>query len=202
MSMPAAKRSTVEEYLALELSSETKYEFYDGVIYAMAGGSTPHVRIMSNLGGLLWSMLRGGPCRATVSETRVRVLDNGLYTYPDASVVCGQPEFDEMMGASTLLNPKVLFEILSPSTEGYDRGKKFKLYSAIESLTDYILIAQDEPWVQHYTRLEGGDWQLSQTTSLDSSVDIPSISCELPMGEIYLDVEFTPEIPLRAKTEP
>jgi len=200
MASVAIQRYTVDEYLALELQTEEKNEFYDGEIYAMAGGSTPHVRIMANIGGELRTRLRGGPCRATVSETRVRVEASGFYTYPDASVVCGEPRYEERSGASTLENPKVIFEILSPSTEGYDRGKKFKLYSDLESLTDYILIAQNEPWVQHYTRLEGGDWQLSQTMSLEGAVQIPSIGCDLPMSEIYLDVEFPKSKLIREKT--
>jgi len=202
MATVAIQRYTVDEYLALELQTEEKNEFYDGEIYSMAGGSTPHVRIMTNVGGLLWSKLRDGPCRATVSETRVRVDANGLYTYPDASVVCGEPRYEERSGASTLENPKAIFEILSPTTEGYDRGKKFKLYSDLGSLTDYILIAQNEPWVQHYTRLEDGDWQLSQAMALDGVVQIPSIGCDLPMSEIYLDVEFPESKLIREKTPP
>ena len=167
----------------------------------MAGGSPNHNTIQVNLTTAVASALRGGPCRFHLTETRVKVESYGLYTYPDASVTCGGPKYDEAISAATLLNPMVIFEVLSPATEAYDRGKKFKLCSAIESLTDYILIAQDEYWVQHYTRVAGEEWRFSQAFSEDGTVKIPSIGCEIPMREIYLDVEFPNPATLRSRTE-
>lgn len=140
-----------EEYLRRERASDERHEYFAGRIYAMSGASREHSMICSNTLGSLWNQLRGKPCEVHSSDLRVQVSDTGLYTYPDLSVVCGKKLFaDEHV--DTLLNPKIVIEVLSPSTEAYDRGDKFAHYRTLDSLTDYLLIAQDKPRIEHYRR--------------------------------------------------
>ncbi|MFI5384926.1 MAG: Uma2 family endonuclease [Fimbriimonadales bacterium] len=191
MAGPAEKLYTREEYLAFERASETKHEFLNGRIYAMAGAGLAHNRICTNLTRELSNQLKGKPCQVLSQDMRVKVPKTGLYTYPDLLVVCGKPalEDDEM---DTLLNPSVIFEVLSPSTERYDRGEKFINFQSIESLTDYILISQDRSRVEQFTRGEGGHWIVSRTEPPASLVELPSIGCTLDIEEVYDGVEFGP----------
>ena len=133
MTIAAATRITSEEYLALERAAEYRSEYFNGEIFAMAGVSHDHIRICMSLTGALYTPFRGGSCRAYQSDLRLKVSPTGLYTYPDIVVVCGSPRFDDEMG-DTLLNPTIIIEVLSPSTESYDRGEKFAHYRTIQTL--------------------------------------------------------------------
>ena len=189
MSTGAFKRYTVAEYLALERASETKHEYFDGEIFAMAGASEPHNLIAGNAVRELGNALKSGPCRVYPSDMRV-LCPSGLRTYPDVTVVCGNPQFEDGQ-RDTLLNPRVIIEVLSPSTETYDRGKKFENFQAILSLREFVLICQDRPRVEHYTRLEGADeWTLKAVTSHGASIHFPSLDCDISLAEIYAKVEF------------
>jgi Uma2 family endonuclease len=189
MSTAAAKRYTVAEYLAFERASETKHEYFNGEIFAMAGASEPHNLIAWNIGGELHDRLKDGPCRAYVSDMRVRC-PSGLRTYPDVTAVCGDPRFEDER-RDTLVNPLAIFEVLSPSTEKYDRGNKFENYQAIPTLREYVLVHQDRMRVEHYSRREGGDeWVLRVVTDPEASVRFPALGCEIALSEIYAKVEL------------
>jgi Uma2 family endonuclease len=182
---------TPEEYLALERAAvDTKSDYLDGEIYgeiyAMAGATEDHNLIAGNIYRLLGNRFEGGPCRAYINDMRVRVAPDGLYTYPDVVAVCGEREFlDERR--DTLLNPTVLFEVLSPSTEGYDRGAKFAQYWRLASLTDYVLVAQDRVRVEHSVR-QGEGWFVTALTALDATLRLPALDCALPLAAVYADV--------------
>ena len=180
---------TEEEYLAFERASDTKHEYLDGRVYALAGASLKHGRIIKNTSGRLFSKLLGGPCEAITNDLRVRSSATQLNTYPDIVIICGEPQLtDDYL--DTLLNPTVLIEVLSPSTASHDRGTKWYHYQHIESLQDYLLIAQDSPRVEHYHRQQNGKWEYAATIGLESVVALPSIDCTLTLAEIYENVAF------------
>ena len=178
---------TPTEYLAAERASETRSEFHDGVMYAMAGGTYRHSRVKTNLTGAASIRLRGKSCQPTDSDMRVLVERTGLYTYPDLTIVCGQPLFEDEVQDS-LLNPTVIFEVLSPSTGNYDRGRKFWNYRQLPSLTDYILVSTEELLIEHYTRQEAGQWLLTSFEGMDAVLMIESLKLEIPLAEIYADL--------------
>jgi Uma2 family endonuclease len=178
-----------EEYLAFERASETKHEFLDGRVYAMAGASFQHGRIIWNTAGSLYNQLAGGPCQAITNDLRVRVSASRMNTYPDIVVVCGEPRFNDDR-PDTLVNPSVLIEVLSPSTESYDRTTKWEHYQTLESLQEYVLIKQDTPRVEHYLRQDDGSWRYTATIGLDASVELPSLGCTLTLAQIYQGVAF------------
>lgn len=177
-------RVTPEEYLAIERQSEYKSEYIGGEIFAMTGASRKHNLITVNITRELSQQLRGRPCEAYASEMRVRIPTTRNYTYPDLAVVCEEPQFEDDY-LDTLINPTVLIEVLSPSTEAYDRGRKFAFYRAIESLSEYLLIAQDEYRVEQYTRQPDARWLLSDYRTLEETVELPSIQCHLSLKEVY-----------------
>jgi len=183
----AAKRSwTPAEYLAWERSSPERHELVDGEVVAMAGASYEHNKIVGNLVGELGSALRHRPGDVMPSDLRVHVPATGLYTYPDVTVLCGDPVFED--GArDTLRNPTVIVEVLSASTEGYDRGKKFRHYRSIETFREYVLVAQDSVSVERYTRGDDGVWSLHESGAGERLV-LASIGCEIAVDEIYLKV--------------
>jgi len=188
MSIAPQSYVTPQEYLARERRAETKSEYLGGEVFAMGGGSPQHNQISVNTSGELRQRLRDGDCIVYSSDQRVKVSATGLYTYPDVTVVCGEPEFDDDK-KDTLLNPKVLFKVLSPSTEDYDRGGKFKHYRTLPSLQEYVLISQDYPLVEHYIRNQD-QWIFTEIDSLQETLLFPSLGCELPLAEIYLKVQF------------
>lgn len=181
---------TPEKYLALERKAKVKSEFFNGRIYAMAGASREHNLITVNISGELHSQLREKPCELYVNDMRLKVSPTGLYTYPDIAVVCDAPRFEDLH-SDTLLNPIVLIEVLSPSTEAYDRGEKFAHYRRLESLQEYILITQERVRVELYLR-QGEQWLLTEMSTLDDVVHLKSIGCELPLREIYAKITFPP----------
>lgn len=176
---------SAEQYLEFERDSEIKHEFLDGKVFAMAGSSLAHNRLCANLGGLLYQHLRGGPCAAYPADLRVFVESAGLYTYPDLSIVCGEPVLAGGPGLDTLTNPKVLIEVLSASTEDYDRGRKFFFYRSMASLDTYVLVAQDRAHVESFTRHPDGQWRLSEWTELGDELELPSIGVRLALADIY-----------------
>jgi Uma2 family endonuclease len=178
---------TEQEYLAFERASETKHEFLDGRVYAMAGASMRHGRIIKNTSGSLYNQLRGGPCEAITNDLRVRVRATGLNAYPDIVILCGEPVLtDDHL--DTLLNPTILIEVLSPSTEAFDRAEKWVHYQQIPSLQEYLLIAQGAPRVDHYIRQDDGSWRYTVTIGLDASVGLPTVGCTLALAEVYENV--------------
>ena len=183
---------TAAEYLAFERKSEERHEYYDGEIFAMSGASRRHNLVTVNISGELRQQLKGRPCETYSADMRVFVPATGLYTYPDVVVVCGEPQFqdDEF---DTLLNPTVIIETLSPSTERYDRGQKFWHYRSIASLQHYVLAAQDEYCVDCYTKEADGRWFLHDARALaHDTVELTAIQCRLAMSEIYDKVTLPP----------
>jgi Uma2 family endonuclease len=184
-------RITPEQYLAAERKAAFKSEYLDGYITAMSGASRKHNRIAGNFYRKVSDQLENRPCEAFISDLRVRVNSTGLYTYPDVTVVCGEPEFldDEL---DTLLNPTLIVEVLSPTTESYDRGAKFAHYRRLPSLNEYVLIDQSQVLVERYIR-QGDDWVFSALDDLDATLKLVSINCSLPLRDIYARVNFSEE---------
>lgn len=176
---------TIEEYLAFERGSEIKHEYYAGEVFAKAGASFAHNLIVMNTGASLHAQLRGRPCRVLPSDLRVLIEATGLFAYPDITVICGQPRFFGADPPDTLLNPTVIVEVLSPSTEGYDRGKKFRHYRAVRSLQEYLLIAQDARRIERYVRREDGFWLFSEAVGAGETVELPTIACTLALADVY-----------------
>ena len=179
-----------DEYLDWEEDQQGRHEYFYGRIYAMTGGSLEHVTVIQNLAACLGNRLRGGKCRAFTSEMRVKVDATGLYTYPDATVVCGEMQLDRRTKSVTLLNPTLIVEVLSPSTEAYDRGEKFAHYRRVASLTDYILISTTSAQVEHFLRQPDGVWLLTVRSGLEANLEIKALGIDLPFTEIYEYVEF------------
>lgn len=189
---------TEAEYLEIERRAEFKSEFFDGEMFAMAGGSPAHSLIASNLIGELRARLKGGACLVYNGDLRVKIEATGLFTYPDVAVVCGQRLF---LDGDTLLNPTVIAEVLSDSTEAYDRGKKFEHYRQIAALQEYLLVSQKEPRLEQFIRKPEGAWEFRETVGLDARLELPSLSVALPLAEVFANVEFIPT-PFRAATMP
>ena len=177
---------TPEQYLDLERQASYKSEYVNGCILAMAGASREHNQIAFNIAGELHDQLKSRPCLAYVNDLRVKVSATGLYAYPDVAALCDEPHFEDKR-MDTLLNPSVLMEILSPSTEAYDRGDKFAHYRRLPSLMEYVLIAQDKVRVEHYIR-QDSKWVLTEIDSLGETLYLASIQCKIPLREIYAKV--------------
>lgn len=181
---------TPQQYLETERAADFRSEYLAGEAFALAGTSFRHAVIVLSLASELRARLRGR-CKVVTSEVRVRVARTGLYTYPDIAVACGEAQFDDEH-KDTLLNPSVLVEVLSPSTELYDRGKKFRHYKQLDSLQHYVLVAQEEPSVECFTRTDSG-WLLSAVDDLTGTLDLAQIECSVPLSIIYDDIGFGPE---------
>ena len=202
MAQPLIQRSmTEDEYLAFERRSDQRHEYFEGQVYAMAGESPEHSLINANLIAVFVSQLKGGRCRAFSPNMKVRTGPGALYSYPDLAIVCGEPALlDEHR--DVILNPAIVVEVLSPSTEAYDRGKKFLRYQRIQTLTDYLLVAQDETRIEHFVRKPNGHWDWSCSTGSDGLIQIASIGCEFRLGEVYDNVVFAvPREAIAAKSQ-
>lgn len=182
------------EYLAIERSASTKSEFYDGEMFAMAGGTALHSLIGTNVAGEFRNKLRGKHCVPYNADLRIQVQATGLFTYPDLSVICGPLQFAD--ADDTVTNPSVLVEVLSPSTEAYDRGQKFLQYRQIPSLREYLLVSQHEPLLELFVRQDNNLWSLREAAGLDARLEIPSLEITVSLAEIYANVDFLPQ-PLR-----
>ena len=182
------------EYLRRERLAEFRSEYFAGEIFAIAGGSFRQSLIKLNVGAEFRSALKGKSSMACDSDLRIKVSASGLYTYPDASVICEPVEFEDEH-RDTVLNPVLLVEVLSPSTEAYDRGKKFEHYRRISSMRDYLLISQDAPHIEHFHRNENQTWTLTDINGMEAKVDIASLGICLQLREVYEKVDFTSEEP-------
>ena len=189
MSTASISNLTPAEYLARERASESRSEFVEGEVFPMAGASREHNLIAGNIYILLRTHLRGLGCEVYTSDMRVKVEASGLYTYPDVTVVRGTPRFEDA-NVDTLLNPALIVEVLSESTEDYDRGEKFDHYRGIVSFTDYLLVAQDRHCIEHFVRSPHGQWIRRELTAADGVLEIPSFGCRLSMADVYEDVGF------------
>lgn len=189
MSRQAKTFVTPNEYLALERAAEYKNEYFDGEIFAMVGASRRHNLITTNVVRELSLRLKDRPCEVYPSDMRVRIPSANVYTYPDAVVVCGEPRFEDE-AVDTLLNPTVIVEVLSRSTASYDRTVKFGLYRTLESLAEYLLIAQDAFRVEHYVRQPDERWMLTDIRTQEGAVELNSIKCSLRLRDVYEKVEI------------
>ena len=188
-------RLTEPEYLAQERLAEFKSEYLDGEVFAMSGGSLAHSLIATNLASEFRARLKGRPCVAFNSDLRVKVEETGLITYPDLSVICGPAMFVDPE-ADTVTNPTLLAEVLSPSTESYDRGAKFRNYVQIPTLREVLLVSQHEPRIEQFFRQADGPWLWRAAQGVEASVDVPSLGITLALGEVFANVAFAP-VPLR-----
>jgi Uma2 family endonuclease len=178
------KKYTIEEYLQMENASDQKHEYYQGEIFAMAGVKMPHNHITSNLATQLGSRLSGKPCKPFGGDTRVHIEKNSLFTYPDITVICGEVvtlNNDDF----NVLNPAIIFEVLSPSTKSYDRGEKFSLYRDIPTLREYVLVDSESVKVEAHFINEKGLWALKEYENLDAVLEIPTIQVSVPLSDIY-----------------
>ncbi len=192
MSAIPKTKLTPEEYLRFERESETKHEYFGGEIFAMSGAKRNHNVIAWNIGGELRQHLKGKNCEAYPADMRVFVPQTGLYTYPDLVVICGEPQFQDDT-FDTLLNPILIIEVLSDTTENYDRGKKFQHYRSIESLQEYVLVSQDEARIEKYVKRGDGFWLLSEAVGLDAEIEFASIVCRIALAEVYDKIDFSDE---------
>ncbi|MGH8570349.1 MAG: Uma2 family endonuclease [Gammaproteobacteria bacterium] len=192
---------TAEAYLAGERQSEERHEYLDGKTYAMAGESLEHSTITANLIIRLGLQLLGKPCRTLSPNMKVRSgpsleeqhTSKGMFSYPDVTVVCGEPRFHDPH-RDVLLNPTLIIEVLSPTTEAFDRGEKFLRYrTSLETLTDYVLVSQAHPLIEHFERRPGGQWLYSSLDGLEGSLTFASIACSLRLAEVYDRITFPPE---------
>jgi Uma2 family endonuclease len=180
---------SIEAYLELERKGPLKHEYYRGEIFALAGSSEAHNLIMTNILTALNVQLRNRPCKVYPSDMRLRIPQTGLYTYPDVSVVCGTPQFDDKE-RDTLLNPIIVIEILSPSTERYDRGKKFQNYRTVSSLQEYLLVSQDEYHIEYYRNQNDGNWMLTSYDGIAATIKLKAIDCSLSLEDVYNKVDI------------
>lgn len=181
--------ATVEQYLAIERVALEKSEYYNGEMFLMAGASERHNTISANLVAILWNYFRKRGCRVYGSDMRIYTKTTGLFSYADAVVVCGKPEFYDQE-QDILTNPALIVEVLSPTTEQYDRGKKFELYKGLSSFEDYLLVAQSEASVVHWWKSEMGEWQVSEVVRVESVLEVKRYDLQIPLAEIYLNVAF------------
>jgi Uma2 family endonuclease len=183
---------TEEQYLEIERKAELKSEYFEGEMFAMSGASLAHVLLVSNIIFGLRLQLRSSPCKVLSNDLRVRVGKTGLYTYPDVVGFCGKPILLDSH-QDTLLNPTLLVEVLSPSTEKYDRGRKFEHYQAIDSLKEYLLVSSERVRAELYTRQPDDRWLLTVANTLEASLDLQSIGCRLSLTDLYENVELQPD---------
>jgi Uma2 family endonuclease len=189
----ASERFTPAEYLRREAQATHRHEYDAGEILAMSGGTFEHSQISSNTIRTFGNALSGKPCQPLDSNIKVRMVERDKYVYPDVTIVCGPPEFDvEDSNRTTIVNPTVIVEVLSLSTESYDRGRKFEAYRTLPSLKEYVLISQWEPLVETFYRNADGLWNISAFRGMDAVVDLASLSIKIPLTEIYLNVVFQP----------
>lgn len=194
MAVPSQPKSylTPEQYLDLERAAAYKSEYFRGEVFAMAGASPTHVLLVSNIVATLHGQVRRRPCNVYATDLRVKVQASGLYTYPDVVVVCDPLQFDDHH-QDTLLNPTLIVEVLSESTQDYDWGGKFTQYRKIPLFAEYVLVAQDECHVEHFVKQADGGWLLAETNQPDAVLTLPSIACTLALSDIYEKVQFPVE---------
>lgn len=196
MSAVRQRKLTPAEYLAIERQAQFKSEYFDGEMFAMAGAKHEHNRVKDNTARAAGNQLANGPCYPLTSDMKVRITRTGLYTYPDIIIVCDEPQFEDKH-RDVLLNPRTIIEVLSDSTEKYDRGAKFRHYQQVEPIAEYILISQDEPVCERFVRQPDGDWRLTVFAGMDAELVFASVPVKIPFTAIYAGITF-PEKPLPA----
>jgi Uma2 family endonuclease len=194
--LPKPRKLTVAEYLALEETSELKHEFFDGERFVLSGATPNHNAIKDNLVGELGLQLRGHGHRTYSSDQRTHIDATGLFTYPDILIVCGRAEYDPA-DRNSIINPRVLVEILSPSTAGYDRGTKFRHYQRLTSVQEVVFVAQDQVHVERFVRQPDGSWNLTTFDDPAGAVALTSVPAVVPLAAVYRDVELPERPPLR-----
>ncbi len=192
MSALPKHKYTLEEYLELDAKSEERLEYWDGEIFSMSGVSNEHDQIEGNLNFRLRSRSQDRGCRVLQANMRIKVPSMPPYRYGDVSGLCGQPKFEKIGGVDVLTNPSLIIEVLSDSTEAYDRGDKFTNYKSIPSLSEYLLVAQHRPHVSQFIKQADGSWLNLEFNSLEDTLKIVTLDCELTLAEIYQDVDFPP----------
>lgn len=192
--LPKKKRYTEAEYLALERAADYKSEFYNGELFAMSGAKYPHNRVKDNLASKLNQQLEGGPCVALTSDMKLKVEATGLIAYPDIVAFCGEPKFLDDSN-DVLLNPVLVVEVLSPSTEKYDRRVKLRHYQQIPTVKDIVLIAQDEPFCERFTRQADGSWSIVTSIDLTEELALTCVPARVPLAAIYAGLTFPTESP-------
>jgi Uma2 family endonuclease len=190
MSIQPQHGYTLEEYFALEQASEIRYEYWQGEVFAMSGASPAHAQVQVNLITMLRVQLRGRPCRVFPSDIRLKVPSLPPYRYPDLSALCGEPVFERIGGLEVLVNPALIVEILSPTTEAFDRGDKFTHYQSIPSFCEYLLIAQHRPHVGYYIKQNDVMWSYQEFNELSAVLYVPALDCRLGLEELFQDVVF------------
>jgi Uma2 family endonuclease len=185
-------RYTVEEYLAMEEVAEYRSEYFEGEIFAMAGGSPSHDRIASQCDRVIGSAIESKGCETFTSSMKVRIENSKAYYYPDLSVACGEAEFDEN-GIGALTNPVLIIEVLSKSTEGFDRGDKFQRYKQISSFREYVMIAQSKPQIDVFYKTDAGFWRIDNYEGLDAVMELRSLGIQVKLADIYKRVKFEKE---------
>jgi Uma2 family endonuclease len=194
------RKYTIEEYCELLLNSDDRFKYFDGEIVSMAGGKIAHGRIAVDLARLIGNLLEDRSCEVFDGDTAIKTMLAPPFRYPDASVICGEVQFENINGIDTLLNPIFICEVLSPRTENYDQGEKFLVYQALESFREYLLISQIRPHVTRYQRRPDGQWLRSDIIGLESTVRLDSLGITLPLSQIYRRVNFiAPEPPPATK---
>jgi Uma2 family endonuclease len=183
------QRITPEEYLEIERRAETRSEYVDGEMFAMAGTTIEHTRIVRNIITELTLQLRDRPCEVLSTDLRTKVARTGLYTYPDIVGICGSPLLEDDH-RDTLLNPVLVIEFLSESTESYDRGKKFAHYRSLASLREYVLVSHYEYRIEKFSVSENGVWVYTECADIAGAIELASISCQLPLSRAYDEVDF------------
>ena len=181
---------SLEEYFELEKSTDEKFEFWDGNVWSMSGASFRHNRIVQNLNVEVELQIREKGCQSFPSDMRIKVPDYPPYRYPDLTALCGKPEIETLGGLELLVNPQLIVEVLSDSTEAFDRGDKFSRYKSIESFTEYLLIAQHRPHVSQFVKHGDGFWMNLEYNDLSETVELKSVPCRLALDSIYRDVSF------------
>ncbi|KAF0248034.1 MAG: hypothetical protein FD167_2563 [bacterium] len=179
---------TLEEYYSLVKQSDERYEYWNGEIFCMSSGSKEHAFIATNIARRIGNQLEGRNCRVANSDMAIKVPTAPPFRYADLSVACGTLEIENINGIDLLVNPILLVEVLSNSTERFDRHKKFEFYKSIESFREYLLVSQDQPSIVQYVKQDNGNWQASEVTGLDSEIYLPSINSRLLLREVYQDV--------------
>ncbi|HLM00834.1 MAG TPA: Uma2 family endonuclease [Pyrinomonadaceae bacterium] len=185
---------TLDDYIELEKTSEERLEFWDGNVWSMSGASLPHNQVQGNIYFALRLKLRGKGCNIFSSDMRVKVPAYLPYRYPDISALCGEANFEKLKGLDVLTNPQLIVEILSDSTEAFDRGDKFTYYKSIESFIEYLLVAQHRPHVTQYVKQADNSWSYKEVNELSEKIYVASLDCELNLEELYRDVIFPSDV--------
>lgn len=193
MSAHPERKYTLEEYFDLELSSDARYEYWNGDVFCMSGVSENHAQVEGNIYLALRLALRGRECRLFLANMRIKVPTLPPYRYADLSALCGKPSFEKIGGVDTLTNPTLIVEVLSESTEAYDRGDKFTHYKSIPSFREYLLVAQHRPHTTQYVKQDDGSWSYGEVNDLAARLHLASIDCVLELNDIYQDVTFPAE---------